>query len=201
MPEDPEAEILRRAAAGDSDAFSVLVDLYAGRIYGVCFSILGNQADAQDCVQESFLKAFRMMHRFQFASSFYTWLYRIAANNCYDLLRHNQRHAVRSLDEPVESEDGDQYLQIMDRQPLPDEVLESRETVRLVREELARLPEPLQRMIVLRDLEGLSYGEIAQLEGLREGTVKSRLFRARNSLAERIERREKGREHNDRKHV
>lgn len=190
MPESPDADILRRAAAGDADAFSVLVDLYAGRIYGVCFSILGNQADAQDCVQESFFKAFRMMHRFQFASSFYTWLYRIAANSCYDLLRKNQRHATRSLDEPVESPEGDQYLQVPDNQPLPDAVLESKETVRVVREELARLPEHLKRMIVLRDLEGLSYEQIAELENLREGTVKSRLFRARLQLAERLQQRE-----------
>lgn len=186
MPDTLEADLLRRAAAGDPDAFAVLVDRYATRIYGVCFSVLGNHADAQDCVQEAFLKAFRTMNRFQFASSFYTWLYRIALNSCYDLLRHNQRHLAQSLDEPVQTPDGEQAFQLADHQPLPDVQVESQETVALVRRALAMLPEHLQRIIVLRDLEGLPYERIAEIEHLREGTVKSRLFRARIQLADRL---------------
>jgi len=186
LPDTLEADLLRRAAAGDTDAFAVLVDRYAARIYGVCFSVLGNHADAQDCVQETFLKAFRTMNRFQFASSFYTWLYRIALNNCYDLLRHNQRHLAQSLDEPVQTPDGEQAFQLADDQPLPDVQVESLETVALVRRALSMLPEHLQRIIVLRDLEGLPYDRIAEIEHLREGTVKSRLFRARIQLADRL---------------
>lgn len=186
MPDTQEADLLRRAAAGDTDAFAVLVDRNAARIYGVCFSILGNHADAQDCVQEAFLKAFRTMSRFQFASSFYTWLYRIAVNSCYDLLRHNQRHPAQSLDESVQTPDGEQTIQLADHQPLPDDQVESQETVALVRRALALLPEHLQRIVVLRDLEGLPYEKIAEIEHLREGTVKSRLFRARIQLADRL---------------
>ena len=190
MPEPPDADILRKAASGDASAFAPLVDQYSGRLYSVCFNILGNQADAQDSVQETFLKAFRTMHRFQFASTFYTWLYRIAINNCYDLLRRSKLHAARSLDESIESQNGEQFLQLPDDRPLPDEILECKETIQAVREELSQLPEPLQRIILLRDIEGLSYGEIAKLEYLREGTVKSRLFRARIQLAERLKVRE-----------
>jgi RNA polymerase sigma factor (sigma-70 family) len=190
VSESPDTDTLRRAVSGDSDAFAILADEYAGRLYGVCFSILGNHADAQDCVQESLLKAFRMIKNFQFASSFYTWLYRIATNNCYDLLRRNQRHAARSLDEPIESAEGEYFCQLPDERPLPDVVLERKETIQSVREELLRLPEQLQRMIMLRDIEELSYAEIAELEHLREGTVKSRLFRARIQLAERLQARE-----------
>ena len=186
MPDNQETELLKRAVAGDTDAFADLVDRYAGRLYGVCFSILGNHADAQDCVQEAFLKAFRTMQRFHFGSSFYTWIYRIAANTCYDLLRHNQRRPTDSLDEPTTSQDGDQYRQFSDQGLLPDDLLVQKETVHLVRRALARLPENLQRLIILRDLEGLSYENIAEMENLRPGTVKSRLFRARVALADQL---------------
>lgn len=186
MPDNQETELLKRAVAGDTDAFADLVDRYAGRLYGVCFSILGNHADAQDCVQEAFLKAFRTMHRFHFSSSFYTWIYRIAANTCYDLLRHNQRRPTDSLDEPSTYQDGDQYRQISDQGLLPDDQLVQKETVHTVRRALKRLPENLQRLIILRDLEGLSYENIAEMEKLRPGTVKSRLFRARVALADQL---------------
>ncbi len=186
MPEDNETDLLKRAVAGDADAFAVLVDRYAGRIYGVCFSIIGNHADAQDCVQEAFLKAFRTIRRFHFGSSFYTWIYRIAANTCYDLLRHYQRRPAQSLDEPYAYEDGEQYRQIPDGGLLPDDAFIRKETAQTVRRALSRLPESLQRMIVLRDLEGMSYEQIAELENMRAGTVKSRLFRARVALADQL---------------
>lgn len=186
MSDIQETELLKRAVAGDTDAFADLVDRYAGRLYGVCFSILGNHADAQDCVQDAFLKAFRTMHRFQFGSSFYTWIYRIAANTCYDLLRHHQRRPTDSLDEPSTSQDGDQYRQISDHGMLPDDLLVQKETVQTVRRALARLPENLQRLIILRDLEGYSYENIAEMEKLKPGTVKSRLFRARVALADQL---------------
>lgn len=186
MPQIPDAQILRRASVGDADAFAVLVDLYAAPIYGVCFSILGNQADAQDCVQETFLKAFCTISGFRQSSSVYTWLYRIAANCCYDLLRRNRRQPVRSLDEPVGEPDGDLYLQLADDSPLPDESLVSKETAGTVRTAIAGLPEPLRRILILRDIEDMPYEDIARLEGLRVGTVKSRLFRARLQLGERL---------------
>lgn len=186
MPDNPDPIVLRRATAGDADAFAVLVDRYAAPIYRVCFSILGNQADAQDCVQETFLKAFCTIATFRQSSAFYTWLYRIAANCCYDVLRRRTRHPMRSLDEPEDAPDGEIYLQLADDRPLPDETLASKETVSQVRAAIAGLPENLRRILVLRDIEDLSYEDIARLEGLRAGTVKSRLFRARLLLAERL---------------
>lgn len=190
MPDIPDAQTLNRAAAGDKDAFAVLVDLYAAPIYGVCFSYLGNQADAQDCTQEAFLKAFCMIGDFRQSATFYTWLYRIAANCCLDLLRRNRRQSSRSLDEPLETPDGELYLQLVDQDPLPDEALDRKETIDLVREAIAELPEKMRRILILRDIEDMSYEDIARLEGLRPGTVKSRLFRARLLLAERLTQRE-----------
>lgn len=186
MPENPDAQTLRRATAGDADAFAVLVDMYAAPIYRVCFSILGNQADAQDCVQETFLKAFCTIASFRQSSAFYTWLYRIAANCCYDVLRRSRRQPARSLDEPLETQDGEIHLELADADPLPDEALARKETVGTVRAAIAELPDNLRRILVLRDIEDLSYEDIARLEGLRPGTVKSRLFRARLQLAERL---------------
>ncbi len=183
MLDNPEAQILRRAAAGDNEAFAELAERYSAPLYGLCFSMLGNKADAQDCVQETFLKAYSTIANFRQQSAVYTWLYRIAANTCYDLLRRRQRHPERSLDQPLATEDGELYQQVASEADLPDELLDRQETIAAVREAIEALPENLKRILILRDIENLSYEDIAVLENLRSGTVKSRLFRARRQLA------------------
>ncbi|NLC84804.1 MAG: sigma-70 family RNA polymerase sigma factor [Ruminococcaceae bacterium] len=183
MLDNPEAQVLRRAAAGDKEAFAELAERYSAPLYGLCFSMLGNQSDAQDCVQETFFKAYRTFANFRQQSTVYTWLYRIAANTCYDLMRRRQRHSERSLDQPLETADGELYQQFADEADLPDEMLDRKETIAAVRAAIRELPENLRRILILRDIEGLAYEEIAVLENLRAGTVKSRLFRARKQLA------------------
>ena len=182
MTEDPERLQLEHARNGDLEAFSALVERYSARVYGVCFSYLGNRQDAEDCAQETFVKAFRGIADYQFLSSFYTWIYRIAANTCMDFRRRQSKHATVSLDEAMETDDSQVFWQVPDRGPLPDELAIQAETRQLIREGIAQLPDFLREIIVLRDLEGLSYHELASLLNLSEGTVKSRLSRARNQL-------------------
>lgn len=182
VTEDPERLQLEHARNGDLDAFSALVERYSARVYGVCFSYLGNRQDAEDCAQETFVKAFRAIADYQFLSSFYTWIYRIAANTCMDFRRRQSKHATISLDEAMETDDSQVFWQVPDRGPLPDELAIQAETRQLIREGIAQLPDFLREIIVLRDLEGLSYHELASLLNLSEGTVKSRLSRARNQL-------------------
>ena len=182
MTEDPERLQLELARNGDLDAFSVLVERYSARVYGVCFSYLGNRQDAEDSAQETFVKAFKAMGNYQFLSSFYTWIYRIAANTCMDFRRRSSKLSAVSLDEAMDTDDSQVFWQIPDQGPLPDELAIQAETRQLIREGITHLPDFLQEIIILRDLEGLSYHELADLLNLSEGTVKSRLSRARYQL-------------------
>jgi len=188
--EEPERQLLERARTGDPDAFSILVERYSGRLFGSCFNFLGNRQDAEDCVQDTFIKAFRAIGEFNFMASFYTWIYRIAINTCLDFRRKNRKHMALSLDMAVETEDSQVFCQIADQGPLPDERLESAELQRIIREEINRLPDLLKNILVMRDLDGLSYHELAEILQLSEGTVKSRLSRARHQLMEQVRLRE-----------
>jgi RNA polymerase sigma-70 factor (ECF subfamily) len=190
VTDEPDKDTLESACQGDPEAFSVLVERYSARIYGTCFNYLGNRQDAEDCVQETFVKAFRCMAEYRFRSSIYTWLYRIAVNTCLDFKRKNNRAIVYSLDEALETEDSQVFSQIPDTAPLPDEQVEEKETRAMIREEIDRLPGYLREILIMRDLEGLSYHELASLLQLTEGTVKSRLSRARCLLTERVAMRE-----------
>ncbi len=190
MSEEPEQDCLERARAGDPDAFAILVEKYSGRLFGACFNILGNRQDAEDCVQEAFIKAYRSMREYNGLSAFYTWIYRIAVNTSLDFRRKTRKTRIYSLDEALETEDSQIFPQIADSEPLPDELAEAAETSRMVRQEIGQLPEFLRDILVLRDLEGLSYHELASILHLSEGTVKSRLSRARSQLMTRIRQRE-----------
>jgi RNA polymerase sigma-70 factor (ECF subfamily) len=190
VSEDSERQLLEQARMGDPNAFSILVERYSARLFGACFSFLGNRQDAEDCVQEAFIKAYRCLAEYSFLSTFYTWLYRIAINTCLDYRRKYLKRQHFSLDEALEMDDSQVFQQIADRGPLPDEQAETAETVRLIRQEIARLPDYLKDILILRDLEGLSYHELAALLQLSEGTVKSRLSRARQQLMKMIRQRE-----------
>lgn len=190
MHEEAERVALAQARKGDPEAFALLVECYSPRLFNVCFSYLANRQDAEDCVQETLIKAYRGLADYSGRSTFYTWVYRIAINTCLDFRRKNKRYPNLSLDEAVETEDSLVYQQVPDRQPLPDELAETAEMARLVRQEIANLPDFLKDIIILRDLEGLSYQELSEILHLSEGTVKSRLSRARHQLMDRIKTRE-----------
>jgi RNA polymerase sigma-70 factor (ECF subfamily) len=186
LAEVQEKAWLEQAIAGDPDAFAWLMTHYAGRIFGLCYSLLGNRQDAEDCTQEAFIKAYRSLQQYQYKSSFYTWLYRIAVNTCLDLQRKSRHPAAFSLDEVRAGEDSSMPMQLPDPGPLPDEAAINQELGQMIRAEIARLPDYLRETLVLRDIEGFSYCEIAQLMHISEGTVKSRLFRARAQVMQAV---------------
>ena len=175
-----EKQLIDRARAGDGDAFGELMDGYLQRIFRLCCGLTGNQQDAEDCTQETFLKAFRSLHLYQYKASFYTWIYRIAVNVCLDFQRAQHHRTTISLDQTFGEDE--QTLQIKDDSPLPDEQAINHELGTALLQQISQLSEPMREVLILRDIEGLTYDEIARLMKLSEGTVKSRLFRARNQV-------------------
>ena len=146
------------------------------QVYAVCYHMMGTREDALDCAQETMLRAFRAFDSFRRDAAFSTWITRIAMNVCTDALR--KRRPAVSL-EQMREETG---LDVADSAPTAYARLEEKERMRLLKEALARLPEELRSLIVLRDMRGMSYDDIAQAMDLPLGTVKSRISRAREKL-------------------
>jgi RNA polymerase sigma-70 factor (ECF subfamily) len=177
-----DTTLVSQASSGDREAFEELVVRYSQKVFGLCFSMLGNHADAEDASQESFLKAYRAISTYNDKASFSTWLYRITSNACIDLARQRSRRPWISMDADVEEEDGSVAFQIPDKSPLQDESLAEKWSAEKVRSAIGKLPEGFRTVLQLRDIEGLSYQEVAIILDIREGTVKSRLARARAAL-------------------
>jgi RNA polymerase sigma-70 factor (ECF subfamily) len=158
---------------------------YQTQIYNLCFRTVGNQDDAEDMTQESFLKAWRYLSSFQFESAFSTWLYRLATNCCLDLLRSKKRRPTVSL--VSEDDDGEeQSFDPVDPAPQPEEALIRKEEQAQLQEALDSLEDTQRQIITLRVVNDLSYTEIAEILDLKEGTVKSRLSRARENLRKKL---------------
>jgi len=188
-----DSEIVKRAQAGDHDAFRILVERYQGRAYGLALRILRNEEQAKDAVQDSFLKVYRSLDRFEGRAGFYTWLYRIVMNQCLDHKRRdksdrevewNDESAVGVLDasELAASPAG----RDADREA-PDVAIERSEIRQAVARAINALPEDARRTIQLREIDGLSYKEIAEVMGIPKGTVMSRLHYARQRLRELLQ--------------
>lgn len=182
-----EKRIIKRAAAGDAEAFEQLVLTYQTPIYRLCLRITGNTDDAADLTQEAFLKAWRALDTFRFDASFSTWLYRLASNLCLDFLRAEKRRATLPLIQN-DAEGEELALSLPDPAPTPEEATEAAQERAQISAALQSL-EPQQRQILtLRVINDLSYAEIAEILGVQEGTVKSRLSRARDALRKKLQR-------------
>ena len=178
-----DAALASQASSGDREAFEELVVRYSPKVFGLCFSMLGNHADAEDASQEAFLKAYRAIATYiEAQASFSTWLYRITSNACIDLARQRARRPWISMDAEVEEEDGAVAFQVPDESPLQDETFAAKWSAEKVRSAIGTLSEGFRTVLQLRDIEGLSYMEVASILDVREGTVKSRLARARAAL-------------------
>lgn len=178
MTIEEERSAIERVKNGDSGAFELLVLETQNDVYAVAFKLLGNAEDALDASQDAYIRAFTGISKFREDSKFSVWMYRITYNICLDRLRKLRRQPTVSL----ERDEEEPELQIPDLSPSPEERIVSREAKELVREGLELLPPKLKSVLILREISGLSYAEIAKATGLREGTVKSRINRARASL-------------------
>lgn len=175
-----EKERIRRAKNGDQAAFEELVSAYEKKIYNMGLRYTGSQQDALDICQEVFLRLFRFIGQFNEASSFSTWLYRIAVNVCKDTIRKKQK--VVELSFEVEDEEGNYEVEVSDLRYNPEDSVQRRELRHQILHAIAELPEKYREIIILRDINGLSYEEISRCLELEEGTVKSRISRAREKL-------------------
>jgi RNA polymerase sigma-70 factor (ECF subfamily) len=184
-PTDPLSTDLGMVEAvrnGDATAYRGLVEKYQGRVYNVVYGMVRDQEDARDITQDTFIKAFRSLHTFREDSQFYTWLYRIAMNQAIDFTRRRGRGALPGAEEDVafrhpgdlasDPQNADGPRKVAERQQMMDAILLALDT----------LPEDQKQVILLRELEGLSYKEIAAVLDIAEGTVMSRLFYARKKL-------------------
>ena len=185
--ERPDVDLVVLAQAGDTRAFDELVVRYQDRVYRLSFKILRNEDDAAEALQDAFLSAYRGLKNFKAESTFSTWLYRIATNA--SLMKYRKRRDNHfSLDQSQSKDSDGEALQIPDWSTQPVQDLLDAETREIMDEGIERLSEELRAVFVLRDIEGLSNLEVAEVLGLSVAAVKSRLHRARIELRERLSR-------------
>jgi RNA polymerase sigma-70 factor, ECF subfamily len=175
LSEMEDVRLVAQVAAGDTAAFAVLMERHHDLVFGIALRLMGNREAALDATQEAFITLFRKANRFRAEAAFTTWLYRVATNTCYDLLRKQKRRQADPLPEfhdPVDVHSEDRFGSV--------ELRPAVETA------LASIPVDFRAAVILSDLEGLSLDEIAGVLDVPLGTVKSRIFRGRRLLADRL---------------
>lgn len=190
MEQLEETALIKAFLAGDRSAFDKLVLCHQDRVFNVCYRLLGDHEDAGDCAQETFVKVYRSLKGFRFGSSFSTWLYAIAVNTCKNMLKsgeYRRRRKMIPIDEPPQDSDGGRPArQIEDPAPSALTQLTTKERERLLQGAIDDLSPDAKTVVVLRDVEGLTYEEILQATGYNMGTLKSKLARARQQLREKL---------------
>jgi RNA polymerase sigma-70 factor (ECF subfamily) len=187
-----ERRLLDRLLERDEQAFNEIVRLYKDKVFSLIYRMLGSRPEAEDVAQEVFITVFKNIESFRGEAKFSTWLLRIAANHSKNRIKHLARRPTEGAD----PDDVSQLRALPDRpQPpvqarieTPDAMLEAAQTERLMQEAIANLPEDQRLLVVLRDVEEMSYQEIEEITGLPEGTIKSRLHRARMAIKEWVDR-------------
>ncbi len=176
-----ESQLIHRASEGDAAAFNALLGQHERRMYAVALRMCGNAEDAQDCLQEAMLRVYRAISGFKGQSSFATWVYRITMNTCLDELRKRKNRPNTSLDSLVDS-----GWSPADEDDTPEKHALRVEVRASLQGFIKELPEDMRSAIVLRDIEGYAYEEIAQMLDTNVGTIKSRISRGREKLREKI---------------
>jgi len=184
MNKASDLSLINKFKNGDTSVFEEILLTYQDKIYNLCHRMLGSSHDAEDATQDVFLKAYQNLNKFKPDSSLYTWLFRIAVNTCID---YKRKPFLESLFKT--SKEGDVF--VVDRpadSPNPDRLYESKQINDAIQLALSRLSAKLRVVIVLKEIEGLSYDEIAEVLDVSMGTVKSRIFRAREEMKEPLEK-------------
>jgi len=181
---DPvEKELIMQAKLGDSDSFEALILSCKEKAYNIALRYMQNEEDALDVLQESFIKIFRHLSKFNEQSRFDTWVYRIVVNTCNDMLRKNKK--ILYMDNVYKNEEEEDIIvEIADTALRPDEVLEKKEDKQYILECLNKLKDEHREILILRDINGFSYDEIAEMLDCSIGTVKSKISRARQKFKE-----------------
>jgi RNA polymerase sigma factor (sigma-70 family) len=177
-----EADVVKRARRGDLLAYDELVKRYQERIYATLYHMTGNHEDANDLAQEAFIKAFSALKSFKGGSSFYTWLYRIAVNKTINFLKQRKNKYHLSLNDMDFNAEHDPDLMALISDKTPNRDIALSELQKKLNEALLKLSEPHRMVVVLHDVQGLSHDEIAEIMDCNIGTVRSRLFYARQQL-------------------
>lgn len=176
-----EKKLIERASGGDPEAFNRLMENHERRMYAVALRMCGNREDAQDCLQEAMLRAYRAISGFKGQSTFSTWVYRITMNTCLDELRRRKNKQNTSLDSLL-----DAGWSPKDERNAPERHAIQQEMKAHLHAAIRELPEDMRSAVVLRDIQGMSYDEIAQTLDINVGTIKSRISRGREKLREKL---------------
>lgn len=179
-------ELVEKAGRGDLRAFEKLLVFYQDRVFSHCLRLTANSDDAQDLAQEVFIRAFRSIKSFRHEADFGTWLHRITVNSWINSQRKNKKLVFFSLDEPLNTPDGEMNRELAASEDSPLEAVERQELSAAVRTALDRLAPEYRTVLVLREMEGYSYEEIAQILDCSLGTVKSRISRGRRDIRKEI---------------
>jgi len=180
-----DLQLIERALNGDQQAFKEILDRYRGPVFSVIVKMVRNKEEAEDLAQEAFIKAFNSLSSFNAQYAFSTWLYKIAINNCIDHFR-KKKLKVCSLDKPMTAKDGDIKREFPDVNLTADRDLLDTEKNKIIQDAIEELPEKYRMSIVYRHQEEKSYEEIAELMDIPLGTVKARIFRAREMLKKKL---------------
>jgi RNA polymerase sigma-70 factor, ECF subfamily len=185
--QESDTELVARLQRGDDSAFEAIVRTHSGRLLSVARRFLGNDQDAQDAVQDAFIRAYRAIHTFEARAQLHTWLHRIVVNTALMKLRERRRRPTESIEDllPTFTNDGHQAVASRD---WSDALLERKETAGIVREAIAMLPDQYREVLMLRDIEEKDTAEAAEILGTTSNVVKVRLHRARQALRTLLDR-------------
>lgn len=181
-----EYEIIEKCKNGDREAFNTLVEMYQQQVFNIAYGMLSDYEDASDASQEVFIKIYKSIASFKGQASFATWMYRICANVCNDMLRKRQRRGITLSIDADDEDENSLYNELPSNELQPDEQLELNERQAAVRQAIDSLKDEYKEIIVYSDMNDMSYEEVSQVLKVPVGTVKSRLNRARNALRKKL---------------
>jgi len=185
-PDDPDAAMVAAVLDGDPEAYRVLVERYERRIYHVVYGMVRSPEDSRDLAQDAFIKAFQNLHRFRLESKFYTWLCRIAMNVAIDHLRKQKHRRHSEFDDSRGGSEGAQVVRLHSAKDDPAANVARSQLNKTIMDAVETLPDDQKQVLILRELEDMPYKEIAEVLGIPEGTVMSRLYYARRRLQEML---------------